>query len=273
MGNLLAGLFGAYVLLFSTSGWTETVQSVRAIDQTKWFHETLLPDGSSWHNNEQQHYTNRIENAYISNGSLKIRALKENFKDQAVVKQYTSARLNSKFAFTYGRVEVRAKMPTGKGTWPAIWMLSKNISGRGAYFQSLGFGELSWPDCGEIDIMEHWGDNQNYAQSAIHTRSSHGETVNRGGQYVPTVSTQFHVYSLDWTADELVFEVDGERHYTYKPETKNNDTWPFDSPQYLLLNFAIENGIDPDFIEDSLTIDHVRIYDQAGTLIFFDEFD
>jgi|GEM_PF-2517087 len=115
MRNLLAGLFGAYLLLFSSVGWTETVPSVRAIDQTKWFHETLLPDGSSWHNNEQQHYTNRIENAYVSNGSLKIRALKENFKDQDVVKQYTSARLNSKFTFTYGCVEVRAKMPTGKG--------------------------------------------------------------------------------------------------------------------------------------------------------------
>jgi len=254
-------------------GNTATLDTASPVDKSKWFHQTVLPNGNSWHNQEQQHYTNRLENAYVSNGLLKIKAKKESFKDQGVVKQYTSARLNSKFAFTYGRVEVRAKMPRGKGTWPAIWMLPKNINDRGAYFQSLGFGELSWPDCGEIDIIEHWGNNQNYAQSAIHTRSSHGDTVNLGGQYVPTVSSQFHVYSLDWTADKLVFEVDGKHHYTYNPATKDNATWPFDSPQYLLLNFAIENGIDPDFTEDTFTIDHVRIYDQAGTLIFFDEFD
>jgi beta-glucanase (GH16 family) len=273
MRDFLAGLFGGYLALCSALGWAGTVQPVAAIDPTKWFQETLLPDGSSWHNEEQQHYTNRIENAYVSDGTLKIKAIKETFKDQGVVKEYTSARLNSKFSFTYGRVEVRAKVPTGQGTWPAIWMLSKNISGHGAYFQSLGLGELSWPDCGEIDIMEHWGSNQNYAQSAIHTRSSHGNTVNLGGQYLPTVSSEFHSYTLDWTAEKLVFEVDGVHHYTYNPALKNNATWPFDSPQYLLLNFAIENIIDPDFKEDTFDIDHVRIYNQAGTLIFVDEFN
>ena len=184
--DYVASLLCGCLALCSTFSWAGITQPVAPIDSTKWFHETLLPDGRSWHNKEQQHYTNRIENAYISNGTLKIKALKETFEDQGVVKGYTSARLNSKFAFTYGRVEVRAKMPTGKGTWPAIWMLSKNISGHGNYFRSLGFGGLSWPDCGEIDIVEHWGSNQNYAQSAIHTRSRHGNTVNLGGQHLPT---------------------------------------------------------------------------------------
>jgi len=252
---------------------TATLHTPSPVDGSKWFHQTLLPNENSWHNQEQQHYTNRLENAYVSNGMLKIKAKKETFKDQGVVKKYTSARLNSKFAFTYGRVEVRAKLPKSHGTWPAIWMLPKNISEAGAYFETQGFGNQSWPDCGEIDIMEHWGSSQNYAQSAIHTRSSHGSTVNLGGQYLATVSSEFHSYTLNWTAEKLVFEVDGKHHYTYNPALKNNATWPFDSPQYLLLNFAIENIIDPDFKEDTFDIDHVRIYDQAGTLIFVDEFN
>ena len=254
-------------------GHAETLHTPYPVDANKWWHQTTLPNGHSWHNQEQQHYTNRLDNAYISNGILKIKAKKESFKDQGVVKQYTSARLNSKFAFTYGRVEVRAKLPTGHGTWPAIWMLSKNINEPGAYFQSQGFGQQSWPDCGEIDILEHWGKDQNHAQSAIHTRSSYGNTVNLGGQVIPTISSEFHVYALDWTPEKLVFSVDGKHHYTYNPSNKNQATWPFDSPQYVLLNFAIEKVIDPEFTEASFDIDYVRIYDDKGAAVFTDEFN
>ena len=123
-------------------------------------------------------------------------AKKENFTDQGQTKQYTSARLNSKFAFTNGRVEVRAKLPTGVGTWPAIWMLGKNINENGAYRQSQGFGTTPWPACGEIDIMEHWGNNQNYIQSALHTPSSFGGTINHGGIMASNVSTTFHEYAM-----------------------------------------------------------------------------
>ena len=119
----------------------EAVPNERPIDSKKWFHQTTLPKGTSWFSNEQQHYTNRIENSSVSNGVLTIKAKKEIFKDQGVVKKYTSARLNSKFAFTYGRVEVRAKMPHGYGTWPAIWMLPKDIKEKGAYFEQKGFGK------------------------------------------------------------------------------------------------------------------------------------
>jgi beta-glucanase (GH16 family) len=99
--------------------------SISAIDSSKWFHQTLLPNGSSWYNGEQQHYTDRTENSYVSNGTLKIVAKKERYRDQNVTKDYTSARLNSKYAFQYGTVEVRAKLPSGVGTWPAIWTLGK----------------------------------------------------------------------------------------------------------------------------------------------------
>ena len=253
-------------------GNTTTLDTPSPVDESKWFHQTVLPNGNSWHNQEQQHYTNRIDNAYVSDGLLKIKAKKESFKDQGVVKQYTSARLNSKFAFTYGRVEVRAKLPKGHGTWPAIWMLSKNISEAGAYFETLGFGNQPWPDCGEIDILEHWGKTQNHAQSAVHTRSSFGNTINLGGQRVPTISSEFHIYTLDWTAEKLVFSVDGKQHYTYNPTIKNQATWPFDTPQYVLLNFAIEKVIDADFTQATFDIDYVRIYNTTGTVIFADEF-
>lgn len=253
-------------------GNTTTLDTPSPVDESKWFHQTVLPNGNSWHNQEQQHYTNRIDNAYVSDGLLKIKAKKESFKDQGVVKQYTSARLNSKFAFTYGRVEVRAKLPKGHGTWPAIWMLSKNISEAGAYFETQGFDNQPWPDCGEIDILEHWGKKQNHAQSAVHTRSSFGNTINLGGQRVPTISSEFHIYTLDWTAEKLVFSVDGKQHYTYNPTIKNQATWPFDTPQYVLLNFAIEKVIDADFTQATFDIDYVRIYNTTGTVIFADEF-
>ena len=150
--------------------------SISAIDSNKWFHQTLLPNGSSWFNGEQQHYTDRTENSYVSNGTLKIVAKKESYRDQNVTKNYTSARLNSKYAFQYGTVEVRAKLPSGVGTWPAIWMLGKNINESGAYWETQGFGTTSWPASGEIDIMEHWGRNENFVQSAMHTPSSSGNT-------------------------------------------------------------------------------------------------
>ena len=231
-----------------------------AIDTSKWFHQTQLPNGWGWFNNEQQHYTNRIDNAYVSDGTLKIVAKRETFRDQGQTKQFTSARLNAKYAFTYGRVEVRAKLPSGAGTWPAIWMLGQNINETGAYWQQQGFGTTGWPECGEIDIMEHWGNNQNYVQSALHSPSSYGGTFNVGGQYIGTVSSEFHVYSMVWTADEMVFSVDGNPHYTYAPANKDASTWPFDKPQYLLLNFAIQDNIFSSFVSDAMEVDYVRIY-------------
>ena len=230
------------------------------ISSVHWFHQTQFPNGSSWYNGEIQHYTNRTDNSYVSNGTLKIVAKKETYTNQGHTKQYTSARLNSKYAFGYGRVEIKAKLPKGVGTWPAIWMLGKNIKEPGAYWQTKGFGTTSWPACGEVDLMEHWGSNQNYVQSAIHTPSSHGGTVNLGGQYINTATTQFHIYTIDWSEEKMVFSVDGNVHYTYNPATKNSDTWPFDSKMYLLLNIAIESNIASSFTESEMEIDYIRIF-------------
>lgn len=241
--------------------WADEFSLDGPVDPNKWFHQTLLPNGSSWYNGEIQHYTDRIDNSYVEDGFLKIVAKKETYTDQGVTKNYTSARLNSKFAFTYGRVEIRAKLPTGTGTWAALWTLGKNTNEKGAYWYTQGFGTTSWPASGEIDILEHWGNSQNFVQSAMHTPSSHGATVNKGGRTIPTVSTEFHTYVMDWTPEKIVFSVDGIVHYTYNPEEKNEDTWPYDWDQYLIMNIAIQSSIDVNFTESPMEIDFVRIYD------------
>ena len=260
-------LFDAAVVtpnpVFDQLVWSDEFDVDGSIDATKWFAQTQLPPGGNWYNGEIQHYTNRIENAFVDNGTLKVMAKKETFTDQGFTKQYTSARLNSKYAFTYGRIEVRAKLPSGVGTWPAIWTLGKNIQEPGGYWETQGFGTAGWPVCGEIDIMEHWGDNPNYVSSATHTPSSFGGTVNVGGQVIPTAISAFHVYGLTWTADKLVFDVDGVEHFTYEPEVKDANTWPFDADQYFLLNVAILPFIDPSITSAAMEIDYVRVYQES----------
>ncbi len=246
---------------FKTLVWSDEFNGNGAINPENWHHQTQLPPGGNWYGGLIQHYTNREDNSYLKNGFLNIVAKKEIFDDQGEIKHYTSARLNSKFAFTYGRVEVRAKLPAGVGTWPAIWMLSKKINEDGAYWDNQGYGTTNWPKCGEIDIMEYWGKTPDYVQSAVHTASSYGyKVINLGGQNVTNASNQFHLYTLKWSAEKIAFSVDGAEHYTYKPSLKNADNWPFDSDQYILLNIAIEPDIDSAFVESSMEIDYIRIY-------------
>jgi len=241
--------------------WSDEFNGTGAINTSNWFHQTIGPNGGVWYNEEQQNYTDRTENSYLQNGFLNIVAKKENYQPPGgVLLPYTSARLNSKFAFTYGKVEVRAKLPSGVGTWPAIWTLGKNITETGAYWETQEFGTTSWPACGEIDIMEHWGTDQNYVQSAMHTPSSYGGTVNLGGQLIPTASTAFHDYVLEWYPDKMVFSVDGNVHYTYQPAIRDSNTWPFFTDQYLLLNLAIQSSIEPSYTQSAMVVDYVRIY-------------
>ena len=251
--------FAQVDVVFNDLVWSDEFDGSGAISSTNWFHQTQLPGGVAWFNGEVQHYTNQTTNAFVNSGYLNLVAKKQNYTDQGVTKQYTSARLNSKFAFKYGRVEVRAKLPSGVGTWPAIWMLGKNINEDGGFFDAE-HGTTNWPACGEVDIMEHWGTNQNYVQSAMHTPSSSGNTVNLGGQTIATASSEFHVYSLDWTAEKMVFSVDNVVHYTYNPSVKNASTWPFDAEQYILLNIAIQPNIISNFTQSAMVVDYVRVY-------------
>lgn len=252
-------------VIYTDLVWSDEFDSttLQAIDGSKWYHQTAGPNGGQWFNGEQQHYTDRLDNSFVENGYLNIVAKAENFTQDNVTLNYTSARLNSKFAFNYGRVDVRAKLPFGDGTWPAIWTLGKNITESGAYWESQGFGTTGWPACGEIDIMEHGLGATNHVSSALHTPSSFGATENYQSYILNNVANNFHVYSMNWSPNQITFLIDGVGFYTYNPANKNADTWPFDADQYLLLNVAmggVAGDIDPNFIESSMVIDYVRVY-------------
>jgi len=254
--------------------WSDEFETDGPINDANWFHQTQLPAGGSWFNGEVQHYTNRIENSFVENGFLNIVAIKEVFTDQGERKDYTSARLNSKFAFTYGRVDVRAQLPVGDGTWPAIWTLGKNINELGAYWETQGFGEVSWPACGELDIMEHGLHSTNEVSVAIHTPSSFGNTVNTAIRALPDVANNFYVYSMNWSPNEIAFMIDDQVIYRYNPSVKDDQTWPFDKDQYMILNIAMggfAGTIDPNFTQSSMLIDYVRVY--QGSSLSNDSFD
>lgn len=218
-------------------------------DNTKWSFD-IGTGTNGWGNQESQFYTSRTDNVKIEGGFLKITAKKENYSGS----NYTSARLKTqgKFDFTYGKVEVRAKLPTGVGTWPAIWMLGSKIT------------TIGWPKCGEIDIMEHVGKRVNWVSSALHTVSSSGNTINYAEKYVSDATTAFHIYAAEWNSEKIIFSIDGVPYYTYNPATKNSDTWPFTDPQFIILNVALGGNlggsIDPNFSSATMEIDYVRVY-------------
>lgn len=245
--------------------WSDEFENNGVLNASKWHHQTQIPSGGNWYNGEEQHYTNELANSFVENGVLKIVAKKEVYTNQGYTKQYTSARLNSKFAFTYGRVDIRAKIPTNQGTWPALWLLGKNIIEPGAFFSATN-GTTSWPACGEIDIMEHgitpWQPS-GYVQSALHTPSSFGNTVNHGGTIANNLGNDFHVYSMNWSPNQITFLLDGVAFYTYNPAVKNASTWPFIADQYLLLNIAmggVAGTIPSNFSQAAMEIDYVRVY-------------
>ena len=257
--------FAQVDIVYNDLVWSDEFDVNGAVNATNWFHQTQLPAGGSWFNGEVQHYTDQLTNSFVNGGFLNIVAKKEPYTSQGVTKQYTSARLNSKFAFKYGRVDVRAKLPIQSGTWPAIWMLGKNVNEDGGFFDAA-FGTTNWPACGEIDIMEHGitpSQPTNYVQSALHTPSSFGNTSNIGGAIANNLGTDYHVYSMNWSPYQITFLLDGVAFYTYNPAVKTPSNWPFDLEQYLLLNIAmggIAGTIDPSYTESSMVIDYVRVY-------------
>ncbi|WP_223269228.1 MULTISPECIES: family 16 glycosylhydrolase [unclassified Polaribacter] len=261
-------------VIYTDLVWSDEFNTNGALDTNKWFHQTNGPNGGRWYNEELQHYTNRIENSFVSNGNLHIVAKKENFTQNGVTLNYTSARLNSKYAFTYGRMDVRAKLPFGKGTWPAIWTLGKNVNEAGAYWQTQCFGATNWPATGEIDIMEHGLHATNEVSSALHTLDQNGNTSNTATKTLPNVAENFHVYSMIWSPDQITFLIDDIAYYTFKPSPKNERTWPFDKDQFLLLNIAMggfSGTPNANFTESSMLIDYVRIF-QNNSLSVVDTF-
>ncbi len=234
---------GPWTLVFS-----DEFETPGALDPSKWGYEI-----GSIRNNEAQYYTSRSENVRVEGGSLVIEARKEPYQGYA----YTSASVNTKkrFEFTYGRVEVRAKLPTGTGTWPAIWMLGANID------------QVGWPACGEIDIMENVGFDPLKIYGTIHTLAGSGASGKGSNVTVANPWDDFHRYAMEWYEDRIDIFFDDQKYFTYRNDGSGaRSGWPFDSPQYLLLNLAIggswggQKGIDDSLFPHRYLIDYVHIY-------------
>jgi beta-glucanase (GH16 family) len=223
--------------------WSEEFNTDGVPDGSKWGYDL---GAGGWGNNEAEYYTNRTDNAVVSGGTLKIIAKAESYSGSS----YTSARLLSKdkFSFKYGKIEVRAKLPAGLGTWPAIWMLGNNVSTAG------------WPDCGEIDIMEHRGNELNKIFGTVHYPGHSGANGVGSTLTISNATTEFHIYSLEWDATAIKFFVDGQLFET----VPNNSSMPFNQNFFIILNVAMGGNfggtIDPAFTSAAMEIDYVRVY-------------
>ena len=232
--------------------WSDEFDVDGAPDSDKWDYDT---GGHGWGNNELQYYKSS-GNAWIEDGKLIVEARKEDY----LGREYTSARLvtRGKQSWKYGLFEIRAKIPTGRGTWPAIWMLP-TVSYYGG-----------WPRSGEIDIMEHVGYDLNRIHGSIHTNDyNHKIGTQRGGsRTVPTATTEFHTYAIQWLPDRIQFLIDGQVYYTFRLflTCPNQNQWPFDIPFHLLINIAVGGdwggvqGVDPDAFPTRMEVEYVRVY-------------
>lgn len=234
----------------ATPIWADEFTGSGKPDATKWGYDV---GGSGWGNNELQYYT-AGDNVNIANGILTITAKKENRETNL----YTSSRLvtRGKGDFLYGRFEIRAKLPTGRGTWPAIWMLPTD------------FAYGNWPNSGEIDIMEHVGYDQNRVHITVHTGAfNHSINTQKGNsKVIPTASTAFHNYRVDWTPYAVRGYIDNDLVFEFVNNGQGFKAWPFDKRFHLLLNIAVggnwggAQGVDPNVFPTAMEIDYVRVY-------------
>lgn len=227
---------------FTNLVWSDEFNENGALDSSKWVHEV----GDSWFNNEVQSYTSRLDNSKAEDGKLKIIAKKESYNGN----NYTSARIisNTKKDFTYGRVDIKAKMPGKKGTWPALWLLGSN------------FKSVTWPACGEIDILEAAQSNNFRVQSTVHHPDNYGEGDSNISNEYTDITEKFHLYSLVWTKQAMTFYVDSKPYHI----VGNSCALPFNWDQFIILNVAMGGHmggeIAADFESDTMEIDYVRIY-------------
>lgn len=244
--------------------WSDEFNTDGAPDPANWSYDLGAGQGG-WGNQEVQVYTNNTQNVRVENGRLIIEASKGSGGG------WTSGRIKTqgKKNFKYGKIQFRAKLPTGSGTWPALWMLGSN-------FTSVG-----WPACGEIDVMEHVGKEPGRVHASLHTPSSFGGTVNTATTNVNDFATEFHDYEVSWDATRMTFMVDGNAFYTYNPAIKNADTWPFNNEFFIIMNLAmggifgsddqfetggLQNGIDPNLTSARMEVDYVRVYQQTNAI-------
>jgi beta-glucanase (GH16 family) len=235
----------------TTPTWSDEFDYTGSPNTSKWDYDL---GGGGWGNNELQYYTNSLNNVKVENGKLTITARKETMGGM----NYTSTRMvtRNKGDFLYGRIDVRAKLPSGKGTWPAIWMLPTDWA----------YG--AWPKSGEVDIMEHVGYDPNNVLSSVHTESFNHSigTQKSGGKNIPTAMTDFHNYRFDWTPYAVRCYYDDQLIFTFTNDGKGYKSWPFDKRFHLLLNLAVggnwggAQGVDTNIFPTALEVDYVRVY-------------
>lgn len=233
--------------------WDDEFNHPGAPDPAKWNYEYGM-----LRNREKQFYTrDRRANCRVEDGKLILEARKESFTNRA---DYTSASLTTRgrAAWTHARVEVRARIPHGRGVWPAIWMMGIDKDHRG------------WPACGEIDIMEYVGFMPDTIHATVHTRKyrqGKGSTIE-----IPQPFDEFHVYAVEWDARRMDCFVDGRKFFTYENDDTGPDEWPFDKPQYLIMNIAIggawggQKGIDNAIFPQRMEVDYVRVYQKNESI-------
>jgi len=242
--------------------WSDEFEYEGKLDDTKW--EYLIGNGGSygipgWGNNELQYYTDSLDNVKVQNGVLTITASTDGYAQYG----YTSGRVRTmnKADFTYGVFEVCAKMPTGLGTWPAIWMLPTNSPYGG------------WPYGGEIDIMEAVGFEHDIVHWNIHTKAHNwGDGVSYGDNTtVPNIYEQYHRYAVRWDEFSITFYVDGIEGMTYAPGNMSDPNyWPFDSDFHMILNIAVggawggQRGIQSGSWETKMEVDYVRVFQESN---------
>lgn len=223
-----------------------------------------LPDSQKWgyeygyvRNHEAQFYTRaREKNVYQKDGVLVIKSIREKFEENGKKAEITSGSITTdgKASWTYGRIEVAAKLPKGRGAWPAIWMLGTNIH------------EIGWPRCGEIDIMEYVGFNPTQIHATVHASNNGRHTSSGSFIRLDGVEDRFAVYAVEWTEDKMDFFVDDNLYMTFQRGDKEINPWSFDKPHYLILNTAIggawggQKGIDDAIFPCTFEIDYVRVY-------------
>lgn len=231
--------------------WADEFDRDGLPDPSRWGYDV---GGHGWGNQELQFYTEaRRENARAEGGRLIIEARREDWEGS----RFTSARLVSKGKgdWRYGRIEVRAKLPSGRGSWPAIWMLPTTTE------------RMRWPDDGEIDIMEHVGFDQGVVHGSVHTKRYHHSigTQKTGRITVADASTAFHDYVIEWTPARITWFLDGREYFRFDKEPGGRDVWPFDGPFHLVLNVAVgggwggQKGVDESSLPYRMEIDHVRV--------------
>ena len=236
--------------------WSDEFDYEGLPDPERWRYDR---GGHGWGNHELQYYTaSRSENARVEDGLLVIEAHRETFQGNG----YTSARVLSQQEWTYGRFEIAARLPSGRGTWPAIWMLP-DLRKHGG-----------WPKAGEIDIMEHVGFNPDTVHSTVHTAAyNHMLGTHRGSSInVPTARSEFNLYAVEWTPSRIRGFVNDNHYFTFENERLTDPDadfrhWPFDKPFHLILNIAVggswggRHGVDPEIWPQRMEVDWVRVYD------------